>query len=65
LKHAYILRFWKEDNTAPEAESCWRFVLEEVFQDHRRWGFTSLAALVAFLKSELDESANDIFDETN
>ena len=53
VNRAYLLRCWKEGKTAPDGESQWRFSLQEVFHERRRWGFTSLESLLVFLQAEL------------
>jgi hypothetical protein len=51
--HAYLLRCWREKQAAPEGAPHWRFSVEEVLHERRRWGFSSLEALVAFLQAEM------------
>ncbi len=57
--HAYLLRCWREDLPASAAAPDWRFVLEEVLHNQRRWGFGSLDALLAFLQAELADQEGD------
>ena len=50
---AYLLRCWREGEAAPGKESPWRFSVEEILHERRRKGFSSLEALVAFLRDQL------------
>jgi hypothetical protein len=66
---AYLLRCWREGEAAPGEEHLWRFSVEEILpfapsaasgqgklrtsHERRRKGFTSLGALLAFLRGEL------------
>jgi hypothetical protein len=50
---AYLLRYWREREAAPGTEPRWRFSVEEIFHRRRRKGFSSLEALIAFLRAEL------------
>ncbi|MFB0537258.1 MAG: hypothetical protein ACETWR_20030 [Anaerolineae bacterium] len=50
---AYLLRCWQEGGAAPGKGPLWRFSVEEVLNERRRKGFTSLRALIAFLRAEL------------
>jgi hypothetical protein len=50
---AYLLRCWQEGEAAPGEEPLWRFSVEEISNERRRKGFTSLGALIAFLRAEL------------
>jgi hypothetical protein len=65
--HAYLLRCWREEYAAPGREPGWRFSVEEVLHERRRWGFGSLEGLVAFLRAELagggDDAANAVANE--
>jgi len=60
---AYLLRCWREGEAAPGKEHLWRFSVEEILNERRRKGFSSLGALLAFLQAELagseDEPADD------
>ncbi len=53
---AYLLRCWREGKAATDQESPWRFSVEEILGERRRKGFSSLGALITFLRAEL---AND------
>ena len=53
---AYLLRCWREGKAATGQESPWRFSVEEIPGERRRKGFSSLRALITFLRAEL---AND------
>jgi hypothetical protein len=53
---AYLLRCWQEGEAAAGQEPLWRFSVEEIVPERRRKGFTSLEALLAFLRAELDSS---------
>jgi hypothetical protein len=50
---AYLLRCWWEGEAAPGQEPPWRFSVEEILDERRRKGFSSLRALIAFLRTEL------------
>jgi hypothetical protein len=50
---AYLLRCWREGEALAGQEPFWRFSLEEVVPERRRKGFSSLEALLAFLRAEL------------
>lgn len=52
---AYLLRCWREISEETGVEGRWNFSLEEILYKRRRKGFTSLEALVDFLKAELIE----------
>jgi len=41
--HAFLLRLWRENNTAP-----WRFAIQQ-HQDHEPLGFATLNELLTFL----------------
>jgi hypothetical protein len=59
LNHAYLVRCWQEGKAVTDGKPQWRFSLEEVLHERRRFGFTSLKELVAFLESELDDSEEE------
>jgi hypothetical protein len=50
---AYLLRCWQEGEAAPGKEPLWRFSVEEILNERRRKGFSSLGVLLAFLRGEL------------
>jgi len=66
---AYLLRCWQEGEAASGKEPLWRFSVEEILPssppagsgqrklkalpERRRKGFSSLEALIAFLRAEL------------
>ena len=50
---AYLLRCWQEREAAPGQEPPWRFSVEEILGERRRKGFSSLRALITFLRTEL------------
>ena len=60
---AYLLRCWREGEAAAGQEPVWRFSVEEIVPERRRKGFSSLEALLAFLRAELaggeEERAED------
>jgi hypothetical protein len=59
---AYLVRCWRKERAAPDGSSQWRFSVEEVLHERRRRGFSSLEALLAFLRAELagmEEEAAD------
>ncbi len=51
--HAYILRLWQESPASPERPAVWRFSLEDTHA-RRRLGFGNLAALTAFLETQME-----------
>jgi hypothetical protein len=55
-QRAYLLRCWWERTTLGP---LWRFSVEEVFGERRRYGFSSPGALVAFIRGELREADSD------
>lgn len=59
----YLLHCWQEGSGEPDGEDRWRFSIEEVL--HKRWrrGFTSVDALVDFLKAELAPSERVVSDQ--
>lgn len=60
---AYLLRCWQEGEAASGKEPPWRFSVEEILPERRRKGFSSLEALVAFLRAELDSSEDEPSDD--
>jgi hypothetical protein len=60
---AYLLRCWQEGEAAPGKEPLWRFSVEEISNERRRKGFSSLGALIAFLQAELAGSEEPSDDE--
>ncbi|MFB0534034.1 MAG: hypothetical protein ACETWR_03515 [Anaerolineae bacterium] len=60
---AYLLRCWWEGETAPGKELRWRFWLEEVLHERRQKGFSSLEALVAFLRAEFTSGEDEPSDD--
>jgi hypothetical protein len=59
---AYLLRCWRERGAAGK-EPLWRFSVEEILHERRRKGFSSLGALVAFIRSELAIGEEELFDD--
>ena len=75
---AYLLRCWRERGAAGK-EPLWRFSVEEILpfdpsagsgqrklrtlHERRRKGFSSLEALVAFIRSELAIGEEELFDD--
>ena len=53
VNRAYLLRCWQEGKAVTDGKPQWRFSLQEVFHERRRWGFTSLESLLVFLRAEL------------
>lgn len=51
---AYLIRCWQEYNAQPDVPR-WRFSVEEVLHERKRWGFEDLDALFAFLRAELED----------
>lgn len=54
---SYMLRFWQERQTAESggAKPVWRFSLEDPLTGKQR-AFAGLAALVAYLESQMDDT---------
>lgn len=48
LYHAFLLRFWRDDETVP-----WRIQLEDPHTGERR-GFASLEQMIAYLGERLE-----------
>jgi hypothetical protein len=61
---AYLLRCWQEGEPTPGEEPHWRFSIEEVLLKRRRRAFSSVQALAAFLKIELDDLNNEQADRS-
>ena len=59
---AYLIRCWRENQIAPPVK--WRFTVEEVLHDKKRWGFDNLDELLAFLHAELTDAAIHTIKET-
>ena len=57
---AYLIRCWQEHNAQPDTQR-WRFSVEEVLHERKRWGFEELDALFAFLRAELEPTDPDVF----
>lgn len=47
---SYLLRCWQEGDPRLGERPVWRFSLQEIGEEGRRWGFGDLEALVAFLR---------------
>jgi hypothetical protein len=62
LPRAYLLRCWREKTAAVQGR-VWRFSVEEVFGERRRHGFRNLEALVAFIRVEIADDEETLFDE--
>jgi hypothetical protein len=60
---AYLLRCWRESDAGLGGRQQWRFSVEEVLHERRRTGFTSLEALMTFLRAELSGSEGEWFEE--
>ena len=56
---AYLIRCWQESNALPHAPR-WRFSVEEVLHERKRWGFEDLDKLFAFLRAELGDDEDDL-----
>ncbi len=52
---AYLLRCWREGEVSGGEGPTWRFSVEEVLGERRRWGFGRLEEVMAFLQSDLAE----------
>jgi hypothetical protein len=57
---AYLIRCWQEQDAASGDPPRWRFSLEEVLHQRKRWGFRDLEALIAFLRAELEEQYDQL-----
>jgi hypothetical protein len=53
MYQAFLLRCWREEQATPGGSALWRFSVEEVLHERRKWGFASLEALLTFLRAEL------------
>lgn len=53
---AYLLRCWREAGD----DSTWRFMLEQVLEDRRRWGFNRFDDLVEHLRKALSLDEADV-----
>ena len=60
---AYLLRCWREGADSPEKKPTWRFSVEEVLVERRRWGFGRLEEVMAFLQSDLAGGEGEGSDE--
>ena len=60
---AYLLRCWQEGEAAPGKEPLWRFSVEEILNERRRKGFSSLGVLIAFLRAELASGEEEPSDD--
>ena len=62
---AYLIRCWQENAAASSGAlpdtPRWRFSVEEVLHERKRWGFEDLDALFAFLRAELEPTDPDVF----
>lgn len=56
---AYLLRCWRESETANGQFPLWRFSLEQIGKEPRRRGFRDLASLLAFLRDEFMEAVGE------
>lgn len=55
----FLLRCWREGDTSANDGSAWRFSVEEILGERRRWGFGSFEGVVALLSDQLMEKARD------
>ena len=55
---AYLLRFWEERSRLPDGPVVWRFSLDDPRTGTRR-GFATLEALVAAVREELADGADE------
>ena len=60
---AYLLRCWREGKAATGQGPLWRFSVEEIPGERRRKGFSSLGALITFLRTELANGEDRLLDE--
>jgi hypothetical protein len=61
---AYLVRCWQERESADDGERPWRFLVEEIWPERRKRGFSSQDALIAFLRAELAEGKDEPPDES-
>lgn len=47
--HTLLVRCWLDGHAASDGSLAWRYVVEEVGEERRRYTFTSLDALMAYL----------------
>lgn len=52
---AYLLRLWQEQTASPERAAVWHMSLEDPKTGQRR-GFDGLESLLAFLRTEMEET---------
>jgi hypothetical protein len=55
----YLVRCWRERESANDGKPIWRFSVEEVLHKRQPIGFGDLDTLIAFLHRELDRGAED------
>jgi hypothetical protein len=60
---AYLLRCWREREAETDQEPLWRFSVEEIPGERRQQGFSSLGALITFLRAELAGGGAELANE--
>ena len=50
---ACLVRCWKEETILPDESPVWRFMLQEIPGEQRRWGFSRFEDLVEHLRASL------------
>jgi hypothetical protein len=61
---SYLLTFWEERSQTPEAPVVWRFSLQDPHSG-RRYGFSNLGEMVAFLQTELDNHQDELSNQSS
>jgi hypothetical protein len=51
--HSYLLRCWQEQAATPDQPAVWRFVVQEVAGEQRRWAFGAFEQVMDFLLNTL------------
>ncbi|MFN8471118.1 MAG: hypothetical protein U0822_02765 [Anaerolineae bacterium] len=52
---AFLIRCWQDGHACGDDASSWRFSVEEIGHDRRRFGFASLDDVVTFLDQWLQD----------
>ncbi len=57
IYRAFLLRCWSEKTAALDQQPAWRFSVTVAAEQQTQHDFGSMAALVDFLRTELDQAA--------
>ncbi|MFN8497211.1 MAG: hypothetical protein U0641_05085 [Anaerolineae bacterium] len=55
-QRAFLVRCWQDGHTRGDGAPAWRFSVEEIGEDHRRYGFTRFEDLTAFLEQWIQDN---------